>query len=375
MTAWLASGVRSRTMTAYRTARYGQCPTRRAEDARTLSAWRSRTSFMKYTLRPTRVAISALTGFVFSGCNGLFYWPDREVHLLRGNLPFEVEEVRFPSGDGTSLHGWLLRHTTPGAPLGTVIHFHGNALNLTHHVRFVDWLPAEGFDVFMFDYRGYGRSQERPARRGIHLDGQAALEYVRSRPDVESDKLLVFGQSLGGAVALAAVGEGRRDGIRGMAVEASFASYRRVANTVLGGTFLTYPCVWLTISEAHSPWRSIENLAGIPLVVLHGDQDSVVPLREGEALFEAAPGPKEFWLVDGGRHGRAMTHHGDLYRKRLAGFFRRCVGMGGDTDIGHHPESSPMRLTTSTPTSRRVSASGSESGTDLRASCPPGSTR
>ena len=240
------------------------------------------------------------------GCNRLFYYPSARQYSTPSDLAVPVEEVEFKSADGTSLHGWLLRPPGGREALGTVVHFHGNAQNLSSHVRFVDWLAERGYNVFVLDYRGYGRSGGSPKRAGVIADSRAALEYIRGRKDIDASRLLVLGQSLGGACALAALGEGSTEGVRAIAIDSAFLSYRQVANSVLGGTVLTRPLVALLISREHDPEDTIARLAGIPLLFIHGDRDGIVPLSNGQALFEAAPEPKKFLLVPGARHMHAI---------------------------------------------------------------------
>ena len=240
------------------------------------------------------------------GCNRLFYYPTSREYRAPSDLDVPVEEVRFRSEDGTELHGWLLKPGEDRAAVGTVVHFHGNARNLTAHVGLVDWLAWRGFNVFLFDYRGYGKSDGRPKRSGVIADSKAALTYIRGREDIDSDRLLVLGQSLGGACALAALGEGSTEGVRAVAIDSSFLSYRNVANSVLGGTFLTKPLVWLTVTSDHDPEDSLAELEGIPLLFIHGDADGLVRISNGLELFEAAPEPKRFLKVPGARHLHAI---------------------------------------------------------------------
>ncbi len=240
------------------------------------------------------------------GCNRLFYYPTSREYRAPSDLDVPVEEVRFRSEDGTELHGWLLKPGEDRAAVGTVVHFHGNARNLTAHVGLVDWLARRGFNVFLFDYRGYGKSDGSPKRSGVIADSKAALTYIRGREDIDSDRLLVLGQSLGGACALAALGEGSTEGVRAVAIDSSFLSYRNVANSVLGGTFLTKPLVWLTVTSDHDPEDSLAELEGIPLLFIHGDADGLVRISNGLELFEAAPEPKRFLKVPGARHLHAI---------------------------------------------------------------------
>lgn len=266
-----------------------------------------------------------LLSLALTGCNGLFYYPDRHAYSYVDRLGTPCEDVSFTSADGTRLHGWFLPARPRTERKGTVVHFHGNAQNLTSHVGLVTWLPDEGYDVLVFDYRGYGRSGgDAPDRDGLVLDGQAALDYVRARPDVDASRLLVFGQSLGGAVALATVGEGDPRAVRGVAVDSTFGAYQGMANNALSGTWVTYPLAWLLVSSAHDPVDSLERLPPTPLLVLHGDADQVVPFEEGEELFERAAEPKRFVPVSGARHLDAVETV--VGRKALLEFFDTCLG-------------------------------------------------
>lgn len=262
--------------------------------------------------------VLVLTGIALTpGCNSVFYQPD--AHRYRA-LPPGVEDVWFASADGTRLHGWFL--PAQGKAKGTVVHMHGNAQNLTSHVDFVAWLPAQGFQLFVFDYRGYGASAGSPSRAGTVEDACAALGYVRSRADVDPACVVVFGQSLGGAIATAALGELGTNGVRGLAVDSTFGSYIAMGNSVLGGTFLTWPFAWLLLSDAHAPERSIAKIAPVPILFLHSTQDSIVPLAEGRRLFAAAGEPKTF--VELSEPGHTVATYTAEGRAELVRFFERC---------------------------------------------------
>lgn len=224
---------------------------------------------------------------ILHGCNGQFYLPDRTTYSDPAAYPFPVEQVDFASEDGTRLHGWLLR-AHPGPARGTVLQFHGNAQNLTSHVELVAWLPAEGYNVFTFDYRGYGKSEGSPSREGIHQDANAAINFLLARPDIDRDRVIVLGQSLGGAIAVSALGEQGTRGVRGVIVDSSFATYIGMGNEVIGGSWLSYPLAWLLLSNRHSPAHAIARLAPVPLLFLHSEADPVVPRRQGQALLAAA---------------------------------------------------------------------------------------
>jgi len=156
--------------------------------------------------------------FVLQGClNHKFYQPDQIVYETPARYNLAYTDVFFNSRDGTRLHGWFL--PAAGNAVGTVIHFHGNYGNLTYYLKQVSWLPSKNFNVFTFDYRGYGRSAGAPSRRGLYEDSISALEYLRSRPEVDRKNIYVFGQSLGGANAVAALAAGGFADIRALALE------------------------------------------------------------------------------------------------------------------------------------------------------------
>jgi len=162
------------------------------------------------------------------GCESLFFYPQR---VLRPN-PYLSKvthtEVELTTPDGLRLHGWRLLPPS-GAPRGTILFFHGNAENISTHVNSVLWLCLAGYQVVLFDYRGYGRSEGVPTLAGVHRDGEAALAWIRHLDGVDPARLVVYGQSIGGAVATYAVarqtGEPR---VRALIVESCFASYRDI---------------------------------------------------------------------------------------------------------------------------------------------------
>ena len=270
-------------------------------------------------LRRLAVLASLLTLVSMQGCNSLFYHPDSYPYRAVGAIA-GAEELTFASKDGTKLNAWFLRAL--GKPKGTVVYFHGNAQNLTSHISYADWLPAHGFDVFAFDYRGYGKSEGSPSRRGVHEDSIAALEYVRSRDDVDTDRIVVFAQSLGGACATAALGESGIK-VRGVALDSTFGHYISMGNEVLGGTFLTYPLAWLLLSNSHSPADAIANIAPTPVLCFHSPEDPVVPISQGRALYGAAGDPKAFLEVP--VRGHAIATSSNAARQRLLQFFTACL--------------------------------------------------
>jgi fermentation-respiration switch protein FrsA (DUF1100 family) len=262
------------------------------------------------------------------GCvSGMFYQPDRKTYDSPDRHGLKYEQIAFQSKDGTRLTGWFV--PAVGAPRGTVIHFHGNAQNMTAHFGFVSWLPAQGFNLFVFDYRGYGASAGRPNRRGVYEDSLAALDYIAARPGIDHNRLLVLGQSLGGANAIAAVGSRPPGGIRAVAIDSAFASYQGIVRDKIAAipilSYLRNPLSHLLIGNDLSPEAVVANIAPTPLLIIHGTADPVVPYSHGKRLFELAREPKKFWTIEGGEHTEAFADPASPYRQRLVAFFDEAL--------------------------------------------------
>lgn len=125
-----------------------------------------------------------------------FYYPDNKAY---GPTPVEAESIVFTAKDGTQLHGWFIPSSTGPAEnaIATVVHVHGNAGNMSAHWPLVSWLPKRNVNLFMFDYRGFGESEGTPTQKGLLDDTRSAMDYVRHRPDVNTQRLVLLGQSLG----------------------------------------------------------------------------------------------------------------------------------------------------------------------------------
>jgi fermentation-respiration switch protein FrsA (DUF1100 family) len=267
---------------------------------------------------PALLAAFLLALFLTGCVSSPFYHPDQVLYNTPESIGLRFEKVVFSSADGTLLSGWFVPATgyqNPRNAKGTVVHFHGNARNMSSHWRFVDWLPKQGFNVFVFDYRGYGASHGSPEPQGVFEDSNAALSYVRSREDVDPERLIVFGQSLGGTNAIAVVGSGNRKGVRAVAIEATFFSYSSIANDKIFGA-------GVLVNDRFSAERYVGNLPPIPLLLIHGTSDPVVPYAHSLKLFEKAREPKTMISVEGAGHVEALTSRfGVKYREALFDFF------------------------------------------------------
>lgn len=259
--------------------------------------------------------------YQFMNMHSLFYYPDSMLYDTPKRAGLDYEKVFFKSVDGTRLSGWFIPAVGVASPRdakGTVIHLHGNAQNMTAHWQFVQWMPLRGFNLFVFDYRGYGESDGRPNPKGVFEDAVAALDHVRSRSDVDHDRLLVFGQSLGGTVAIAAAGASPQ-GVRAVAVEAPFFSYSAIAND-------HFPGAGSMMDDTYSASKYVTKLAPIPLLFFHGTNDLVVPYSHSVNLMALAGEPKRLITIEGGEHVDTFSgRHGMRYHDELAAFFEEAL--------------------------------------------------
>jgi fermentation-respiration switch protein FrsA (DUF1100 family) len=190
--------------------------------------------------------------------------------------------------------------------------FHGNAGNISHRVENIKLLHDKvKVNIFIFDYRGYGRSEGSVSEAGTYQDGAAALQFVRKQPGVEAENLIIFGRSLGAAVAAEMAS---RFDSRGLILESPFISIREMAKSV----FPLLPIGPLLQTR----YDNLEKIVKIkvPLLVLHGDRDEVIPYEHGKRVFAAAPGPKDFYTINGAGHNDTYIVGGDAYFQRLRSF-------------------------------------------------------
>lgn len=250
---------------------------------------------------------TALAFFVLtaSSCSSVFYYPDRVLHTrpeLFQRLA-EVEEIQFLSLDQkTKLNAWHLRPRLK-AFNGTIIQFHGNGQNLSSHVAMLAWLVEQGYEVFAWDYRGYGGSEGEPTPKGVIEDGIAALNEIWKRK--ASTNFIVIGQSLGGAVAIRSVDQfSHKDKISNLILDSTFASYKTVARQTFSGVWWLWPFQWvgwLVASNEGDAREALSRYHGRTLVI-HDENDPTVYFESGKQVFELLPGPKTFWPINEGRH-------------------------------------------------------------------------
>jgi fermentation-respiration switch protein FrsA (DUF1100 family) len=210
------------------------------------------------------------------------------------------------TADGVRIHAWYV--APPGAS-ATLVWSHGNGGNIGNRAEILLALAARNLAVLAYDYRGYGRSEGTPDEAGVYHDAEAAYDELRAS-GVPADRIVCFGESLGGAVAIRLATERP---CAGVAVVATFTSLKEVARA-------HYGLAAAAVGKRFDSLARIGRLA-VPLFVAHGDQDEIVPYELGERLFAAAPEPKRFLRVRGATHNDVLAHPALL--DAIADFARR----------------------------------------------------
>ncbi len=222
-----------------------------------------------------------------------------------------IEDHFFTAGDGTRLHGWWCRRLDASSDDPVLLFFHGNAGNLSHRADLlIELATRTPASVFVVGYRGYGRSEGRPKEAGLYLDARAAWKHLTEESGVGADRIVIFGKSLGGGVAVDLAMEAPA---AGLIVESSFTSIPDMAGA-------HYPFVpkFLVRTQMNSVVKI--PFISMPKLFIHSREDRVVPYRLGRELFEAATEPKRFHEVVGAGHNDTWLVGGDAYFEALSAF-------------------------------------------------------
>jgi uncharacterized protein len=278
--------------------------------------------------RAALIVLWLITSLSLCGCSNLIFFPKKELLLSPDTLGLRYEDLSFEGGGGVKLHGWMLNAS--GRPSGTVMFLHGNAENISTHIASVAWLPAYGYNVFLWDYRGFGRSQGSPDLTKTIDDIECALHFLTQRRDL-GEELVVFGQSLGGALAIYAVAQSSfQHRIAALVVEGAFSSYRGIVREKLASSWLSWPLQWplsFAITDSYSPLEAIDGL-DTPVLIVHGEADQIVPARHALKLYGRAKEPKALWLLPGVGHIAAFREN--ALRLRLIEYLRALEGAKPD---------------------------------------------
>lgn len=244
-----------------------------------------------------------------------FYFPSRAPFLT----PARADDVTFTTRDGLKLHGWFVRaaDAQPGEKRPAILHAHGNAGNIPDHLAFSSHLASAGFHVYIFDYRGYGKSapQRLITRDKLIIDTHAALDALLAREDVDRENIGLYGVSLGGAPALSVAAQ--RPVVRAVCTVSAFASFPRIAHDVL-------PVLGPMLIPTGSSNLDAAQQLRIPYLIVHGDGDEIIPVEHARLLENAAAASGarvDRVIIPGGDHNGIMDIA--TAREATVAFFRQ----------------------------------------------------
>jgi hypothetical protein len=238
---------------------------------------------------------------------GIVFFPDPYLVGTPADYGLEYEDVWFAAEDGVKLHGWWV--PKPDAPV--FLWFHGNAGNISHRLDNIKLLwDKVGVQVFIFDYREYGKSQGRISREGTYKDAAAAYRYVSETRGTPGEDIVLFGRSLGTALAVDLV---LKVPCRRLIIESAFTNSSDMARL-----FAPFMVDW----RPRVPYDNLGKIGKIkaPVLIIHGEQDEIIPVEMSRRLFAAAPEPKELYIIRGAHHNDTYFMGGEPYFDRLRNF-------------------------------------------------------
>ncbi|MDX1411185.1 MAG: alpha/beta hydrolase [Nitrospirales bacterium] len=237
-------------------------------------------------------------------------WSERHWRQISG-LP--LEDVWIPVNQGVRVFGWFV-DAGPKKPV--LLWCHGNAGNISHRLQNLIDLYRGELSVFLFDYRGYGKSTGSPSESGLYADALASYEYLIRERGVVPERLVLFGRSLGAAVA----GEvATQRAAAGLILESAFPSMQAMADE----HYLGLPANWFVDAEYHLN-QKLANVT-IPTCVIHGENDEIVPIALGKQVYEAARHPKTWYMVPGAGHNDVPYVGGRSYYRQIFSFIQKVV--------------------------------------------------
>lgn len=237
------------------------------------------------------------------------FYPSKTIEITpdRFNLPFE--DIMLKTEDGVKINGWLIKH--PEAKC-TLLFFHGNAGNISDRLMKLRFFHELGVNTFIIDYRGYGRSEGVPTEQGVYRDGRAAFDFIKGRPDLGNLPIVIYGGSLGGAVAIDVA---THRPVSGLIVDSSITSAAAMSRRM----YPVIPTFFLAVKFDSK--RKVQSL-NIPKLFMHSTEDKVVPFLMGKELFDAAPEPKAFASLTGG-HNDAHIESKDKFLNAIEEFLKK----------------------------------------------------
>ena len=234
------------------------------------------------------------------------YFPMKKVTDTPELLGLPYEEIYFRTSDDKKLHGWFIPNDKAKF---TIIFCHGNAGNISHRLEKIAIFYDLGVNMFIFDYRGYGKSEGRASESGLYKDTEAAYNYLTGERNISKDDVVIYGESLGGAASIELA---ERKEVKALITEEAFTSVKDM-------TKIYYPIIpHFMIGTKFDSVSKIKDIA-CPKLIIHSLNDEIVPFYLGEKLFNAAGPPKEFLKIRGS-HNTAFLDSEEEYIEGIKSF-------------------------------------------------------
>jgi fermentation-respiration switch protein FrsA (DUF1100 family) len=249
----------------------------------------------------------------------MLYFPEKEIWQTPDNISLNYDEINFKTKDGVNISGWYI---PAEKEKGVLLFCHGNAGNISHRLDSIKIFNSLNLSVLIFDYRGYGKSEGKPSEFGTYLDAEAVWDYLVNVKRKSSESIILFGRSLGGAVAAEIA---MRKKTAALIIESCFTSVPD-----LGKTF--YP--WLPIKFLSKfKYSTIDKIGSIncPKLIIHSPEDEIISFRHGEVLYEKAFQPKDFLKIKGG-HNEGFLLSGKTYSDGIKMFLEKYLILKRSSD-------------------------------------------
>lgn len=253
-----------------------------------------------------------LAGFVYLRQDSMVYYPTKDIEGTPADIGLKYEEITLRTKDSVNLSAW---YVPARDERGVVLFCHGNAGNISHRLDSIRIFHDLGLSVLIFDYRGYGRSEGSPTEEGTYLDAESAWEYLVNVKGERSEKVILFGRSLGSAVAAELA---LRHPAAGIIIESGFKSIPE-----LGAKFFPYLPIRLISRFQYSTIDKV-SMINMPKLFVHSPQDEMIPYEHGAALFKKAAESKEFLQITGG-HNEGFLTSGKVYTDGLDRFISKYL--------------------------------------------------
>lgn len=245
--------------------------------------------------------LSILILLSLCSCSKLFLHPREELEFIPKDLGYKYSDVFIKTESG-KLHAWFLPASKK--PKGTVLFLHGNAGNISSHFTTAAWIVNYGYNLIMPDYSGYGKSEGDSDLNTIHRDLEPVLAYLSKKPELKP--IAIWGQDVGASLGMyLSANSFYRSNLCLMVAEGTLVSYQEMLKKRIENYSLLKPIsgpLSTLANDSLSAKKYISKISPLPLLMVHGTKDNIVPIAQAQKLFKSAIAPKEFWKIDGAQH-------------------------------------------------------------------------